>query len=42
MKLVQYDRPGGLQVIRIVDAPVPEAGPGQVRVKVTACVKGDT
>ena len=37
MKLVQFDRPGGLEVIRVVEAPVPEAGPGQVRVKVTAC-----
>lgn len=37
MKLVQFDHPGGLEVIRVVDAPVPEPGPGQVRVKVTAC-----
>jgi NADPH2:quinone reductase len=37
MKLVQFDRPGGLEVIRVVEAPVPEPGRGQVRVKVTAC-----
>jgi NADPH2:quinone reductase len=37
MRLVQFDRPGGLEVIRVVEAPVPEADPGQVRVKVTAC-----
>jgi len=37
MKLVQFDRPGGLEVIRLVEAPVPDPGPGQVRVKVGAC-----
>jgi len=37
MKLVQFDRPGGLEVIRVVEVPVPEPGSGQVRVKVTAC-----
>jgi len=37
MKSVQFDGPGGLEVIRVVDVPVPEPGPGQVRVKVTAC-----
>jgi NADPH2:quinone reductase len=37
MKSVQFDRRGGLDVIRVVELPVPEPGPGQVRVKVTAC-----
>src|SRR5215470_2870909 len=37
MKSVQFDRPGGLEVIRVVEVPVPEPGDGQVRVKVTAC-----
>jgi hypothetical protein len=36
-KLVQFDRPGGLDVIRLVEVPVPEAGAEQVRAKVTAC-----
>lgn len=33
MQLVQFDRPGRLEVLRVVDAPVPEPGPEQVRVK---------
>lgn len=37
MKLVQFDRPGGLEVIRVVEAPTPEPSPSQVRVKVTTC-----
>jgi NADPH:quinone reductase-like Zn-dependent oxidoreductase len=36
-QLVQFDRPGGLEVFRVVDARVPEPDPERVRERVTAC-----
>ncbi|MEU4379246.1 NADP-dependent oxidoreductase [Micromonospora echinofusca] len=36
MKAVAVRRFGGPEVLEVVDAPVPEAGPGQVRVRVAA------
>ena len=41
MRAIQYDAFGGPEVLRLVDAPVPEPGPGQVRVAVkVAAVNG--
>ncbi len=37
MRAVQFDRMGGPEVIRVVDLPIPAAGPGEIRVKVGAC-----
>ena len=37
VKAVQFERVGGPEVIRLVDLPVPQPGPQQVRVKVSAC-----
>ncbi|HLH69068.1 MAG TPA: NADPH:quinone reductase [Candidatus Dormibacteraeota bacterium] len=34
MKAIVYDRAGGPEVLRLVDRPVPEPGPGEVRVQV--------
>jgi NADPH2:quinone reductase len=34
MKAVVYSKPGGPDVLRLVDRPVPEPGPGEVRVAV--------
>jgi NADPH:quinone reductase-like Zn-dependent oxidoreductase len=36
MKAVQYTEFGGPEVLRVVDAPAPEPGPGQVRITVKA------
>lgn len=36
MKAVTFHRPGGPEVLRYEDAPVPEVGPGQVLVRVAA------
>ena len=36
MRAVQFDRHGGPEVLKVVDAPIPDAGPGMVRVKVAA------
>jgi NADPH:quinone reductase-like Zn-dependent oxidoreductase len=43
MQAIQYDRFGGPEVLRLVEAPVPEAGPGQVRVDLRAAsvIPGD-
>jgi NADPH:quinone reductase len=37
LKAVRFERIGGPEVIRLVDLPVPEPGPGEIRVKVSAC-----
>ena len=34
MRAISYSRPGGPDVLRLVDRPVPEPGPGEVRVRV--------
>src|SRR5438270_2123031 len=34
MKAVVYSQPGGPEVLRLVERPVPEPGPGEVRVAV--------
>ncbi|RBY84984.1 NADPH:quinone reductase [Blastococcus sp. TF02A-30] len=34
MRLISYRRPGGPDVLELLDAPVPEPGPGEVRVRV--------
>jgi NADPH:quinone reductase len=34
MRLISYSRPGGPDVLDLVEAPVPEPGPGEVRVRV--------
>lgn len=36
MRAVRYQEYGGPEVLRIADAPTPEAGPGQVRIAVAA------
>ncbi len=36
MKAIRMERTGGPEVMRLVEAPVPEPGPGEVRVKVEA------
>ncbi|MBE7557929.1 alcohol dehydrogenase catalytic domain-containing protein [bacterium] len=37
MKAAAYSQLGGLEVLKIMDLPTPEPGPGQVRLKVAAC-----
>ncbi|MEV1009443.1 zinc-binding dehydrogenase [Streptomyces sp. NPDC049881] len=37
MRALVLDRPGSPDTLRLADLPVPEAGPGQVRVRVEAC-----
>ena len=34
MRAISYSRPGGPDVLELVDRPVPEPGPGEVRVRV--------
>jgi NADPH2:quinone reductase len=34
MRAIAFDRPGGPDVLQLVDRPVPEPGPGEVRVRV--------
>jgi NADPH2:quinone reductase len=34
VRAISYDRPGGLDVLRLTDRPVPEPGPGEVRVRI--------
>ena len=34
MRAITYDRPGGPDVLHLVERPVPEPGPGEVRVRV--------
>ena len=34
MRAITYDRPGGPDVLQLVERPVPEPGPGEVRVRV--------
>ena len=34
MRAISYDRPGGPEVLQLVDRPVPDPGPGEVRVRV--------
>ena len=36
MKAFRFDRPGGPEVLRLEDVPLPEPGPGEVRVRHTA------
>jgi NADPH2:quinone reductase len=36
MKAFRFDRPGGPEVLRLEDVPLPEPGPGQVRIRHTA------
>ena len=36
MKAIVYERTGDASVLQLVDRPVPEPGPGEVRVRV-AC-----
>lgn len=36
MRAVQFERHGGPEALKVVDAPIPEPGPGQVRVKMAA------
>ncbi|WP_410821904.1 NADP-dependent oxidoreductase [Micromonospora sp. 050-3] len=38
MRAVSYDKFGGPEVLHVAEVPVPEAGPGQVRVRVAASV----
>lgn len=33
MRAIRFDRTGGPEVLRVVDVPVPEPGPGQVRIR---------
>jgi NADPH:quinone reductase len=33
MRLISYSRPGGPDVLELLDAPVPDPGPGEVRVR---------
>jgi NADPH2:quinone reductase len=34
VRAISYDRPGGPEVLQLVDRPVPDPGPGEVRVRV--------
>jgi NADPH2:quinone reductase len=34
VRAISYDRPGGPDVLQLIDRPVPEPGPGEVRVRV--------
>lgn len=34
MRAIEYDHTGGPEVLRLVDRPIPEPGPGEVRVRV--------
>ena len=34
MRAISYTRPGGPDVLQLTDRPVPEPGPGEVRVRV--------
>ena len=36
MRAVQITETGGPEVMQVVDAPIPEPGPGQVRIEVAA------
>ena len=36
MKAFRFDRPGGPEVLRFDDVPLPEPGPGEVRIRHTA------
>ncbi|MDL4819720.1 zinc-binding dehydrogenase [Actinomadura opuntiae] len=36
MRVAGFDAPGGPDVLRVMEVPAPEAGPGQVRVRVRA------
>ena len=36
MKIIRYDEYGGPEVLRVADAPTPQAGPGEVLVRVEA------
>jgi NADPH2:quinone reductase len=36
MRIVDIDHPGGAEVLRVVEAPVPEPGPGEVLIRVAA------
>ncbi len=42
MRAVAVTEPGGLEVLRVVDRPVREAGPGEVRVAVKAAAVNPT
>lgn len=37
MRAVLVERPGGPEVLQVVEVPTPEPGPGQVRIDVEAC-----
>ena len=34
MRAITYTRPGGPDVLELIDRPVPEPGPGEVRVRI--------
>ena len=36
MRAVEVDQPGGPEMLRVVEAPVPEPGPGEVLIRVAA------
>ena len=36
MKIIRYDEFGGPEVLRVEEVPIPQAGPGQVLVRVEA------
>ncbi|HZC07177.1 MAG TPA: quinone oxidoreductase [Ktedonobacterales bacterium] len=36
MRAIQIEQPGGPEVLKMVEAPIPEPGPGQARVKMAA------